>query len=194
MKRLTVLAITLAVIIVVGGAVFVWLLLADDEVTQESMSQTEVVAQQQEIDVREASIKDLLARGEDMTCSFSYEDEEGRTTGQSYFSDERVRGSFTLNTEAQQSTSEMLVADGGAYIWSLEEMEGIKTTGLDFDESNESSSESTAGPVDADQKYNVECTSWTVDETVFDVPSDVEFTDFTQLFDGILESSNDGEN
>jgi hypothetical protein len=130
-----------------------------------------------------SSIKDLLASGENIQCTYSFTDDDGNeNTGTTYIADERLRGSFTLNNaENGIQTSNMLRDTDYQYVWNDGSNEGFKTKveAIDSEENQPAENTNEQEAIDQDQKYDFDCSEWSVDETVFEVPANVEFTDYS---------------
>jgi hypothetical protein len=123
-----------------------------------------------------SSFNQLLARGENGKCTYDYTDDAGnRSYGTAYFSQDKMFGDFT-NVTAEGMTYQANVIRNGdtQYVWEKDSNEGYKTN---VTESTEESQTETSETIDPDQNYEFKCVSWTVDNSMFEVPSDVTFTD-----------------
>jgi hypothetical protein len=130
-----------------------------------------------------SSINDLLASGENIQCTYSFADEDGNeNTGTTYVAGERMRGSFTFNSQTEGvQTSNMLQDNEYQYVWSDGSNEGFKTKveAADSEDSQPAENADDQQAIDQDQKYDFDCSEWSVDETVFEVPANVKFTDYS---------------
>lgn len=138
-----------------------------------------------------ASFAELIERGDDMQCDFSYSDETsgGNVSGTMYVTDEgkRFRGDFTMNQNGQTFESHIIRDNATAYTWG-ETPYG--TMGTTF-QINEPDDISEAEGLSSDQEVEYSCSGWSVDQQFFVPPSDVEFTDMTQQLDGLEQSGGD---
>ena len=133
------------------------------------------------------SFVDLLALGENYTCTFSVTDEETTTDGKIYISKggDRFRGEFDVqqaNGTAMDAT--MIRDDMYHYMWSSQQEQGFKMkitenddnvfpgSGIDTDTESDFA-------FDEYEQTDFECTRWTPDPAQFVPPSEVEFVDFS---------------
>ena len=133
------------------------------------------------------SLKELIAAGIAQKCAFSTTDESGVTEGTTYVAGGKMRGDFT-NTYSGKTTKSHMIADGNTnYIWTDGEKTGFKTT---FEQTEEAetgdapvSQEATSqGGADLNAKVDYKCSAWITDSSQFTPPSNVSFTDFSQMF------------
>lgn len=171
--------ISFAVLLVGVGAFFVFNSLADEsseDAGVESASEN-------------TSFNQLLASGENARCTYDYTDESGnRSYGTAYFSgDDRMYGDFT-NVSAEGTTNQAYVVRNGdiQYVWQAGSNEGFKT---DVSQSTEETQTETSQNLDPDQNYEFKCVSWTVDESLFELPNDVEFVDIAEQLQQVQEQT-----
>jgi hypothetical protein len=130
-----------------------------------------------------SSINDLLASGENIQCTYSFTDDDGNeNTGTTYVVGERMRGSFTFNSQTEGvQTSNILRDNEYQYVWSDGSNEGFKTKveAADSEDSQPAEKTDDQQTIDQDQKYDFDCSGWSVDETVFEVPANIKFTDYS---------------
>jgi len=121
------------------------------------------------------SLKDLVASGLPQKCTFVSTDESGKTEGTSYVSGGKVRADSTLTAGGKATTSHIISDGKTGYIWTEGEANGFMMT-VGESESTETSSEA-----DLSQKADYNCSTWLPDNSLFTPPSDVKFTDFSQM-------------
>lgn len=112
------------------------------------------------------SLKELLGVGLTQKCTFE--------TGTVYLANGKMRGDF-------QENSHMIVDGTTSYTWTDGQNSGFKMT---FDPASvESDNTSTTNPagMDYSKAYNYDCNNWSLDATVFELPKDVKFQDFSSL-------------
>ena len=122
------------------------------------------------------SLLDILASGQNKKCNFDVKSSSGADTkGTFYISGTKVRGSLNITTNGKLDTMNILRDGDTNYMWGSALPTGIKMTlsANDFAE-NINTQTSTTNP---DQKMDLKCVSWTVDQSLFTVPADVKFTD-----------------
>ena len=120
----------------------------------------------------------LVARGENLTCTFEYNDNTSVTSGTVYIADKakRIRGDFNIKKSAggpMQVT--MIRVDGYNHIWSSAFSQGVKTK-VTAEEENKLLSDKDSG---VDENTEFECSSWTVDSAKFTLPAGMSFMDLS---------------
>lgn len=166
--------IGLVVLVAVGGGAFVVTSNKNDDKasTAESSGQSTKTPK---------SINELLSQNKNIKCTFNTTDENGnKSSGTSYIAGQRMRGSFSIQTtgQAEQKTN-VLRDDSSQYVWNEGSKTGFKTSNSSVAASSESQDTQSQQSVDQDKEYDFDCSDWSVDESMFKAPNDVEFTDFS---------------
>lgn len=136
-----------------------------------------------------ASVKELMKGGKSLECTFSFTNvEQGATQSGKFYVDGpkarfRSETEVTTNSLGQKMESYMITDGDYAYSWSNI---GPKT-GIKFN-LNESSSinktdKSGQNTENLDQKIDFDCHKWSVDNSKFELPAGIEFTDFEQMME-----------
>jgi hypothetical protein len=122
----------------------------------------------------------LLAEGQNITCSVSRTDAAGTVAGTTFVAGRgnRLRGDFVLTRpDGVKVNGHIILAGGNSYFWADELPQGVKRP-LPADPA------APAGGSEQnvfDQSLQYTCQPWTVDATVFALPGNKEFIDFTQF-------------
>ena len=133
------------------------------------------------------SLKDLLSSGVAQKCTFSTTDESGVSEGTTYVAGGKVRGDFTTTASGKKTASHTIVDGKTSYIWTDGEKNGFKMTV----EETEAGAEDKDAPVpqetsvqetDLNQKTDYKCSAWVPDSSLFVPPTNVTFTDFSEMF------------
>lgn len=120
------------------------------------------------------SLQDLLALGTTQKCSF----QDSTTSGTTYIANGKTRGDFST-TESGNVTSMHTIMDGKtSYTWIDGQTTGFKVA---VNASSQSTSGSPSQGVDASKKLDYNCSVWTTDNSMFDLPSGVQFTDLSSF-------------
>jgi hypothetical protein len=130
------------------------------------------------------SLKDLLSAGIAQKCTYASTDENGSSEGTSYISGEKVRGDFSVVASGKTTKSHMISDGKTSYIWTDGEEAGFKMTVTDTQEADPSGQTPTQGAAGWDDKFDYKCSAWVTDGSYFTPPSNVKFTDFSELFKG----------
>lgn len=128
----------------------------------------------------EKSLLDLIKMGQNLRCTFTTTVENGSSNGTVYVSGQNVRADFAVKiSNSKEMQTSMIKKGDTSYIWGTSmEGKGIKMTlALDKVSGNSQANQY----VNPNQKVNYNCEPWNVDESLFTVPTDVQFTDMTSF-------------
>lgn len=132
--------------------------------------------------ITKGSLRSLLASGKNVSCEINYPD--GNTKGITYVSGSKMRGDFTVKSEDGKEMISHMLNDGiYAYIWTDLVKQGTK---MKLDTITPSStpkvtpSAQTAG-ADLDREVDLKCKSWSVEDSKFKIPEDIQFSDLSTL-------------
>ncbi len=119
--------------------------------------------------VKEMSLKDLLASTKPQRCTLKVGTLGAGVDGVVYVSSGKIRGDFSSDSAVGKVGTHMIVRDGSTYSW----VDGFKA-GL---KAPVEVSPRTAGGggVDVNSKFNYDCGGWKVDNSVFTVPKEINF-------------------
>lgn len=167
--------IGLAVVVLLGGG---YLLFSNSAAPQQNATQGTQADTTQDATGNGAftgSLADLVGRGGDWKCTFGSEGTGFSSSGTSYVSQGKMRADFTSKIEQlKQTVDSHMIQDGGfVYVWTSLAPQGFKaktTLGT-----KDSATQFNAQGVNIDQKYAYNCTPWTVDGSLFDLPTGVTF-------------------
>ncbi len=126
------------------------------------------------------SLLDLVNSGQKLRCTYKTAIANGTSDGTVYISGQNIRADFNATVQGQKPTQTSMIKNRTTtYIWgSIMQGKGIKmTTSLDA----MAQSKEAAQYVDPTQKLDYSCAPWNVDSSLFTAPSNVEFTDMTNL-------------
>ena len=131
----------------------------------------------------------LMLSGQSLECTFEHDDGTNKSSGTMYMADggERLRGDFTIEQNTAGPMEAHLVRDGGYnYIWGSFYQQGIKTAVTL--ENKDKLFEEKDGENMIDENTSFECRPWSVNASVFALPSDVEFLDIAAQMEVMLQS------
>jgi len=123
------------------------------------------------------TIKSLFSGGKNQTCNIKYPEDQQMGQGTVYVSGEKFRGEFTTVAEGKTMDYNMIQDGGYMYSWSSASPQGTKMQISELEKANASP---TSGQVDLDSEVDLNCSGWSVDESKFQVPTNITFTDITQ--------------
>lgn len=178
----TKLVVTIVAVIILLAGLY-WVLVRDNSEDTEKSNSTSSSQSSKSNDLDyNGSLASLAAAGKARKCTMDYSsDSGGKGTGTSY-TDGKGRSRLTIVTtsdEGNQGTIDTIVKDGKSYAWIVS---GDTTFGYISDakvpQSSDTTSQSATAPsgtVSPDQKFSMKCVSWTVDESQFAVPTNINF-------------------
>ena len=141
--------------------------------TQENQEPTVSMGQKQ-------SLRSLLGLGTSQMCEFS--DETSGSTGKVYVSSGKVRGDFATVVNGEASSSHMYSDGLTMYIWMEGSNMGYKSSivvaGTPVPETTGTQ---TRTNLDMDEQANFDCQGWNADDSMFKLPTNVEFKDFSTM-------------
>lgn len=130
------------------------------------------------------SLRDLLGLSTSQKCT--YQDGQG-SQGTVYVSGGMVRTDFTTTSSGQTYASHMIARNNQVYTW----MDGSQTGYLmdlnsmpEAEESMAQEDSKSQEPVNIDQTYDYQCSAWSPDNSLFDLPS-IEFVDYMSMMPSI---------
>jgi len=134
-----------------------------------------------------ATVKEMLKGGKSLECTFSFTDvKEGATqTGKIYVDGPKARfrseTEVTTNSTGQKTQAFMITVGDYGYSWNnISPKTGIKFN-LNESSSISNSDKSAQNTEDLDQKIDFDCHKWSVDNSKFEMPAGVVFTDFDEM-------------
>lgn len=167
---------------------------AADSTDRDSQAITEVVADPSSAEREEfagaGSINNLIARGESLECQITYIPNplEPEVTGSFFTADGQVRGDFLVPSPdlSGQILSSVIFTGSTLYAWS--EIDGEQYGFQMQTDTFVSDNEMDTTPIPSDQEVQYTCLSWpNVDRTIFVPPTDVLFTDMSDMT-GLMET------
>ena len=137
------------------------------------------------------SLKELLAAGSNQKCEVSFDSQNSQTQGTIYVSGGKYRADFSSIASGKTISSHMITDTQNVYTW----MDGMGT-GYKMAASSTMNSGAMEGnsqqSIDPNNKYDYNCSGWSVDSSKFDPPSGMTFTDISTMVPGNASSSASG--
>lgn len=130
----------------------------------------------EEIKTEDTNAEKLAKSGKPQHCTFDYASEQSTAKGNMY-TDGKGKSRMTIDAvktaQGNSGTNDMIIRDNKYYSWITTAGQTIGFSGELGSQSGSQSSSSTAAP---DKNFSMKCTGWTVDNSKFDVPTNVNFT------------------
>lgn len=124
---------------------------------------------------KKITLRSLLGSSSSQKCEFS--DDNLSSSGQVYIADGKIRVISTIDVSSPPNN--VIINGDQMYYW----VEG-QTTGYALSSSitaGEATPSAANQSVDMDQLIDFSCQPWTVDSAKFELPSGIQFTDFSKL-------------
>ena len=179
MNKNLIIGIVVVAIILIGGGAWYWSSQSTATGPTGMMQNNNATKGQ----MMNSSLKDLLTANQSVNCSFDYTDPENniQQQGRVYVANQKMRGDFTVTQQDNESFTAHMMNDGEwVYMWGgpMGQNQGTK---LKIEKSVETSDSVNQqnNNVDFDQNYNFNCDDWLFDNSMFDLPNDVTFTDLS---------------
>lgn len=122
------------------------------------------------------TLKSLFSMASNQECSFI--DSETQSEGMVYIGNGQVRGDFTTISEGASYNSNMYSDSESVFIWLDGQGTGYKIS-MDTLESFSSDAEDDSLSLDFDNEVDLNCSPWSPNESVFVLPEDVNFQEFS---------------
>lgn len=121
----------------------------------------------------EGSLKNLLANGKTVNCTFSNNTNDVNITGTVYAANGKIREDYkTTMKEAGAISGHMIVDSQEAYMWTDQMNQGFKFSLAGMP--SPSSGQKNQAP-DINKTMHFSCLPWTVDSSLFTLPSNINF-------------------
>lgn len=128
-----------------------------------------------------SSMKELMASGVSQRCTFNDAPAGSATQGTVYIGGGKVRTDFTSQSSSG-SVSGHMIADGTTiYTWMDNMSTGFK---MSMSATQSSSSGSSQQGIDVNKKVDYNCSPWSVDASLFVVPTSITFSDMSAMMQG----------
>lgn len=134
------------------------------------------------------NILGLLKSGKTQKCTFSSEDpNSGSTERTVYLTGNQMRSDISMTINGKSSAINMIRNGNDTYIWgsSIPNNMGIKMTISQDDLISDTASKNY---LDVTQKVDYKCESWTVNSTVFSLPTNIKFSDISGVMQDAIKA------
>jgi hypothetical protein len=124
------------------------------------------------------SMKELIASGVTQKCTFN--EPQSNTSGTIYIAGGKVRGDFSSQTQAGAMSGHMISDGSTMHTW----MDGMAQGFTSSFAMTEGAGTDTQQGLNPDKKTDYVCEKWSADETKFQVPTNITFTDVSAMMQG----------
>ncbi len=187
--------IAVVVLAAIGGAG--WWIMSDpvgdaartavDEATGEPVDRMDTDRGDEDLPSGMGRLLELYEHGVPMECRYTFEDADGTGEGTGFFDGDQMRISAQYQENGSVLVSNIINDGEMMYIWGDSpegqfaiQMEASEEDMMDMEEEIDEA-------VAMNQEVEYDCHQWTVDPSVFNPPSDVQFMDMTQMMEGMMQ-------
>jgi uncharacterized protein YxeA len=132
--------------------------------------------------MQKKSLRDLLGMSTAQQCTYSDADTE--TSGTAYIANQKMRADFSTVVNGKSVMSHAIVSGDKMYYWVEGETQGFTMSTANNVASDDATYEEEATSsegVNIDKEIDYKCSNWAEDDSMFEVPSDVEFQDLSSM-------------
>ncbi len=140
------------------------------------------------------SLKELMS-GKAQKCEMAYGDQNSETKGLVYVSGGKMRGDFTTQLNGKAEISHIINDGKTQYMWTEGSTQMAFKMSLDSLPKNtdDSTNQATKQALDFEAKHNYKCSNWSENSAEFEVPSNIKFTDYSEMLKSIPAAPAQGE-
>jgi len=140
-----------------------------------------------------SSMEEMMKQGKSMKCTYSTKEDDTQINAVAYF--DIAQGRYFVESEisAQETAKQvsyMMTDKTASYMWLKGSNSGTKFVLNEADKTNDNTEEVGLVP---DDKLNFKCKTWSVENTIFKIPSEINFIDYTDNYNEVNEANNDIE-
>lgn len=137
------------------------------------------------------NIFDLLKLNKSVKCTFKSETDEGTTSGITYVANGKTKTEFEVKTDDMDMKSYSISDGEWIFTWTSENNQGTKLNLKDMEKYDEDPVDNEE-PEEVDysdqtQDFDYKCTPWAVDNSVFDLPKNIEFTNLNEMMEDFMQ-------
>jgi len=152
-------------------------------------------SQASQASTQKKSLFDFFSMAGSQKCIFS--DSNNNSSGTVYISDGKMRGDFQSQNSGKTESSHMLNDGSYVYMWTDGQSNGYK---MSLEIVKQEAAQVTTSPsngnsqqpsqtVNLQQKSNYSCGPWSANSSLFTVPANVTFTDYSSMMQGVTSHS-----
>lgn len=130
------------------------------------------------------NLKNLLSNEKNLTCTFSKEDEFGKMDGTVFVANNKFYGEFTLTTLENEEFKTNIIHDTEYnYTWGSSPAGDIAIKFKNSDEEKLNTTDDDENNFfNPNEEIDYKCDAWSVDDSVFTPPSEIEFMNLSSQF------------
>jgi len=175
--------IGIVVLVIIGAGTGFFVMNAQKKQTSQPLSPTTSTAPQPTSNNAFTSIQDALSKSMSLSCDFT--DDKGRKTI-SYIKNGQIRTDITSSNP--QESGSIIIKDKKMYFWNstkqgfMMDLSNIQPSGLPKDKKPQKGISQKDEIMKNLEEYKTRCKPAGVDDSLFTIPSDITFSDFSSMF------------
>ncbi len=178
-NRLIIVAAVVIVFLLAGGAVYLKLSKTAVNPQNQTANASPTPKPTQAGKSPMKSLIDLLSQNQSLHCTFNNTTANGGVyQGTIYVANGNMRGNFSTTENNKETFANVIRKENETYVWTNNSKTGFKMTVSIQDLSNNTQANQY---VNSSEKINYSCFPWTVDNSMFIPPANIQFTDVTSL-------------
>jgi hypothetical protein len=133
------------------------------------------------------SLFDIVKLGKNVKCTFSAEDESGKTSGTTYVSGGKARSDFSITNPDGEKLDSYTISDADwIYLWGSQSEQGTKMKVSELPKNEDTGKVTDPKAYEGfNNAFDYKCSPWIPDGSKFNVPTNIVFTDFTDMMKNI---------
>jgi len=193
-KKLVLIVIAILLLAAAGGSYYLFFM---NKTSQSQPSDSEDIMMDESGDQVPLggvkSLSELLKLNVAQTCT--YKNTQDGSEGSVYVSGGKVRVSFVSEMDGKVTDSNVIVKDSKTYIWNEGETQGYVFAAEEssMNDSNTPKEESENEPqnFNMDDQVDYKCSVWVGDDSMFELPVNVDFKDMSKMVEDAMQESKD---
>jgi hypothetical protein len=136
------------------------------------------------------SLKDLFLSGISQKCTYSDNTSGNQISGTTYIANGKMRVDSSYSVGGKNNLTHMIVSDNTNYVWTEGQTNGFK---MSYDPNAQPSPSKGQGEIDMNKSMNYSCSPWIADNSLFNLPSGIKFSDFSNFMPPAGDKAPPGE-
>ncbi|KKS30535.1 MAG: hypothetical protein UV00_C0030G0001 [candidate division WWE3 bacterium GW2011_GWF1_42_14] len=186
MRNVKIIGIVLLLILLLGGGYFGYKTLkkTSTDIDSSGSLTNQIKGEGQESEsFFSGKITDLISLGKSVKCTYTMPEQKGTTgAGTFYVSGTKMRGDSTITMSNNTSVESHIISiDGTMYMWSPVMPRGYKIVVDKELLDTENAADLPEEAKTLQESFDYKCLPWIPDQSLFELPTDVEFVDLSEL-------------
>jgi len=160
-----------------------------EEMVENENSEVTVITEDGEENLS-GNIFDLVNLNKSIKCTFKSETEGGAASGVTYVANGKTKTEFEIKNDEMDIKSYSISDGDWMYTWTSENNQGTKMNLNEMQDMADENIEEETEEIEytnQTQDFDYKCTPWSVDNSVFELPENIEFMDLSEMMKGFME-------